>query len=198
VRLTTLVAHAEHCLANARVKVRAQKRLVVRVRSEEMLPFRRSPFQRIHSTGTSLSARRGGDRLALSGCVCGGYRPCRVTWLTRHKPGYVRPGKSNRCHRRDTRPSRSSACSYRSARPGWNSTQPCTCPAAAAPIAAEVVKHQADQAVDGPRVPDADIIPPSPADATRLLEAARGHQYEHMFALLLTTGLRRWPARRCS
>ena len=32
-RLTTLVAHAEHCLANARVKVRAQKRLVVRVRS---------------------------------------------------------------------------------------------------------------------------------------------------------------------
>jgi integrase len=59
-----------------------------------------------------------------------------------------------------------------------------------------VVKHQADQAVDGPRVPDADIIPLSPADATRLLEAARGHQYEDMFALLLTTGLRRWPARR--
>ena len=47
----------------------------------------------VHSAGTYLSVRRGGDRSALSGCVCGGYRPCRVTWLTRHHPGYARPGR---------------------------------------------------------------------------------------------------------
>ena len=41
--------------------------LVVQVRSEGTLPSHRSPFQRFHSTGTSLSARRGGDRFALSG-----------------------------------------------------------------------------------------------------------------------------------
>jgi integrase len=44
--------------------------------------------------------------------------------------------------------------------------------------------------VDAPSVPDADIHPLSPEDAAALLAAAKGHRYEHLFALLLTTGLR--------
>jgi integrase len=32
--------------------------------------------------------------------------------------------------------------------------------------------------------------PLTPEDAARFLEVARGHRYEHLYALLLTTGLR--------
>lgn len=55
--------------------------------------------------------------------------------------------------------------------------------------------------VDAPSVPVADIHPLSPENAAALLAAAKGHPYEHLYALLLTTGLRlgealalRWKA----
>jgi integrase len=44
--------------------------------------------------------------------------------------------------------------------------------------------------VDAPAVPAADIHPLSPDEAAALLAAAKGRTYEHLFALLLTTGLR--------
>lgn len=55
--------------------------------------------------------------------------------------------------------------------------------------------------VDAPKVAHVEIHPLSPEDANALLAAAKGHRYEQLFALLLTTGLRlgealalRWSA----
>jgi len=44
--------------------------------------------------------------------------------------------------------------------------------------------------VDTPRVPAPVMHPLTPEQATAFLAAARGHEYEHLYALLLTTGLR--------
>jgi site-specific recombinase XerD len=44
--------------------------------------------------------------------------------------------------------------------------------------------------VDPPRVPIAHMQPLAPDAAARLLDAAKGHRYEHLYAVLLTTGLR--------
>jgi integrase len=44
--------------------------------------------------------------------------------------------------------------------------------------------------VDPPRLVNREPSPLAPADASRLLEAARGHEFEHLFALMLATGLR--------
>ena len=54
----------------------------------------------------------------------------------------------------------------------------------------ELVTRNVATRADPPRVPIATMQPLTPEDAARFLEAARGHRYEHLYALLLTTGLR--------
>jgi integrase len=54
----------------------------------------------------------------------------------------------------------------------------------------QLVSRNVAALVDAPRMPAADIHPLSPADAARFLDAARDGRYEHLFAPLLTSGLR--------
>ena len=65
------------------------KRLMVQVRSGERLPSRRSPFQPPQCWHVPFGALGRGP-VCPFGWRLWCYRPCRVTWLTRHDSAYAR------------------------------------------------------------------------------------------------------------